>query len=290
MKGSNEFMYFLVGGLVLIAVMMLFFGTEVCDDKNGTGPGIIEAVKTFSIPDLRAANVIETVTSDGLDKRIYNGLLFGEDKLVYDISKTGLQNVIIKFRVSETNGLGKLLVSVNGVALHSNMTAPGNYQIAVPAELISDHMIIEIFPESSYWRIWAPTVYDLRGVSIAFTSYASEASQFKFYLGEEYLNLEFAKVDIVLSENVGNLIVDLNGRTVWSSPVANEQSIIMEKSDLRLGDNIIKFRSSQGSRFDGRGTIVVIFLTRFPETLNQTGIVTAVQPMIGSTNQFYGYA
>jgi hypothetical protein len=289
MKGSNEFMYFLVGGLVLIAIMMLFFGGEIYKiPSNNSHERVIEAVKTFSIPDLRTSNVIEARSSGSMDKRLYNGLLFGEDKLIYDLSKTGLQDVVIRFTVTDSNGLGKLLVSVNGNLLQGTVAAPGDYEITVPAEFINEHMIIEIFPESSYWRIWAPTVYDLRGASISFTSYASDASQFKFYLGEEYLNLEFAKIDMALTTNVGNLIVDLNGRTIWSSPVANEQSITIEKSDLRLGDNIIKFRSAQGSKFAGRGVIAVIFLTRFPETLNETGTVTAVQPLVGSTNQFYG--
>ncbi len=124
-------------------------------------------------------------------------------------------------------------------------------------------------------------------ISIVYTSFASDLSQFKFYLGEEYLNMEFAKVDIVLTQNVGTLMVDLNGKQIWKSPVSNLQTITFDKTGLRLGDNTITFRADKDSTFTGKGTIVVIFLTQFPENLNQTGAVTAIQTFTGYSNQFY---
>jgi hypothetical protein len=296
LKGNSEFVYFLVGGLIILAILLAIFGTGADIGTCGTRAcppkqpqqGIIEVVKTFDIPEWRASNLLQRMSTDEVDKIIFNGLLFGEDKIRYDLSKTNLQDVRISFTVKSTNYYGRLLVRVNDQLLEARPFDPGQYEIVVPAELISDHMVIEIAAESSAWRIWAPTVYVLENIKIAFTSYFSETSQFKFYLGEEYLNLEFAKVDVVLSENTGTLLVDINGRNIWTSPVANAQSIVLEKSDLRLGDNIIKFRAAPDSKFRGRGVIVVVYLTQYPEQINRTGIVTAVQPLVGSNLQFYG--
>ncbi len=296
-KGENEFVYFLVVGLIILAVMLAVFGLNVQGGfgtcKTCTRPGqqpidIIEVVKVFNITQFRASNLLENTETDRLDKVVFNGLLFGEDKIRYDLSKTNLQDVRIHFHVKSTNYYGRLIIRVNDQTIEARPFDPGDYTITVPAQLISDHMVIEIAAESSAWRIWAPDIYMLEDTSITFTSYFSESSQFLFYLGEEYQALEFAKVDLVFSENVGTLFVDINGRTIWASPVADVQSIVIEKSNLRLGDNVIKFRADKDSRFSGRGAIVVVYLARYPSTINQTGAVTAVQPLVGSNLQFYG--
>jgi hypothetical protein len=293
-KGNSEFIYFLVAGLIILAVLLSIFGTGAYTGGCGTNcpvnlqqPGVIEVVKTYDVPGFVASNLLQRMSTDEIDKTVFSGLLFGEDKIRYDISRTNLQDITVRFTVTETNYYGRLFVRVNDQVVEAMAYDPGTYTVVVPAELISDHSVVEIAAENSYWKIWAPTVYSLADVQIGFTSYFSETSQFKFYLGEEYINLEFSKVDIILSENVGTLLVDINGRNIWSSPVANQQSIILEKSDLRLGDNIIKFRAAPDSTFRGRAAIVVVYLSQYPEAINQTGVVTAAQPLVGQSSQFY---
>ncbi|MCX6816105.1 MAG: hypothetical protein NT120_04620 [Candidatus Aenigmarchaeota archaeon] len=286
MKGENEFVKFLVAGLVILAVLMAIFnlyvqysGPACCTNQT---PGYIEAVKTFPVPQFSASNMIETKTTELVSRHVYSGLLFGEDKIVYDLSKSALQDVKIKFKITSTNELGRLMIKVNDNLIENKVFSPGEYEIKVPSELISDRMIITIEADSSYWKIWAPTLYRITDASITFTSYFSEASQFKFYLGEEYMNLRFAKVDVIFTENVGKLLVDLNGRNVWNSPAANLQSIVLDKANLRLGDNIIRFAGDKDSKFTGYATIVVIFVTQYPEGINQSGVVTAVNPYVGT--------
>lgn len=300
-NGSNEFIYFLAAGLLILAVLLVFMGADIYKfgGKNQThAPGIIEAVKTFSIPEIKASNVFAVQDTRAVSKSVFSGLLFGEDKIVYDINRADLQSVKVKFTVTDTNYLGRLVIKANGNVVAIHAFNPGDHEVDVPAEFISNRdtqtlqsnvkpLTIEISAESSYWKIWAPTIYRLENVVIEYSSYSAAASQYKFYLGEEYINLEFAKADIALNENVGTLVVDVNGRTAWKSPVSNLQSIVIDKSYLRLGDNIIKFRAERDSTFSGRGTVVVIFLTKYPETINQTGIVAATQPLVGYSNQFY---
>jgi len=285
MKGNNEFVYFLIGGLLILAILLSIFGLTIekpIADNRTRSPGTIEAVKAFSIPEFSASNLIETRTTDLVSRDVYNGLLFGSDKIVYNLTKSNVQGVTVKFTVTSTNRLGNLLVMVNGKLIEKGIFELGEYEIKLNSSDISDSMLISIEAESSFWQIWAPTLYKIRDASITFTSYFDESSQFKFYLGEEYQTLQFAKVDVVFTENTGTFLVDLNGHNVWSSPAADSQAIRFDKSQLRLGDNIIRFYAAKDSKFSGRANIVIIFLTQFPETINQSGIVTAVQPFSGS--------
>ncbi len=288
MKGNNEFIYFLFVGLVILAVLLAVFGMTIQkSEKKPQPPGIIEAVKTFSIPYLAASDMLQTQTA-GIESRwVQNGLLFGSEKITYDLIKSGLQDVTLNFKVTSANGLGKLVIKINGDVIKSKVFEPGVYSIKIDSSLLSDENHFEIEAESSWWRIWAPNLYKITDVSVVYTSFSSDFSQFKFYLGEEYLNMEFAKVDLVLKDNVGTLMVDLNGRQIWKSPVSNLQSIKLDKTSLRLGDNVITFRADKDSLFAGKGAIVVIFLTQYPENLNQTGAVTAVQTFTGYSSQFY---
>lgn len=292
MKGSNEFVYTLVIGLVILGILVAAFSGDMSqckgDQCNRKNPGIIEAVKTFSIPRLAASNMLQNQHVDVEGRWVQSGLLFGEEKITYDLIKPGLQDVTLNFRITSTNDLGDLIIKLNGEVIESRHFEAGQYSIRISPELLKDENHFEISAESSWWKIWAPNIYKITDVSIDYTSYFSDFSQFKFYLGEEFLNMEFAKIDLLLPQNVGSLIVELNGKPVWNSPVGNLQSIVFDKTSLRLGDNIVTLKAGKNSMFLGNGTIVVIFLAQYPESFaNQTGAITAVQTFTGYSNQFY---
>jgi len=287
-NGGMEFIYFLAAGLLILVVLLAAFGIEIQKPaENKIGPGIVSAVKTFTIPAVLASDVLEAQRTDLESRWVQNGLLFGEEKITYTLVKSGLQGITVNFRITSANDIGKLIVKVNDKIIENRFLDPGEYSIKIDNSLLSDKNKIEIAAESSFWKIWAPNLYKMADINILYTSFSEDFSQYKFYLGEEFMALEFAKLDIVLGENVGTLIVELNGREIWKSPVNNLQSIRLDKVDLRLGDNIVAFRAAKNSRFSGNGKIAVGFLTQFPETINQTGIVTAVQPLAGYSNQFY---
>ncbi len=288
MKGSNEFVYFLFAGLIILAVLIAAFGlTFQKAETSKPHEGFIVAIKTFTIPYVIASDVLQTQIADLESRWVQNGLLFGEEKITYSLIKSGLQDVTINFRVTSTNGLGKLMIKVNNNIIENRIFDPGVYSIKVNNELVKEKNQIEIAAESSWFRIWAPNLYKIADASIVYTSFSEDFSQYKFYLGEEYISFEFAKADLVFEENIGTLIVGLNGREIWKSPTNDLQSIKLDKIDLRLGDNIIAFKASDNSQFVGVGKIAVGFLTAYPERINQTGIVTAVQPFVGYSNQFY---
>ncbi len=290
MKGNNEFVYFLVVGLMILAILLAAFSAYVgtctsdrCPENKTRNLGIIEAVKVFYIPAFAASDVLQANSIDLGDKELKNGLLFGEEKITYELRKSGLQAASVKFTVLSNNDIGKLIISVNGKIIESRVFDPGDYEISIDSSMLSEKAVIEVFPESSFWRIWAPNLYKLSDVTVNYASFENDFSQFRFYLGEEYLNLQFSKIDLNMTENVGTLVVDINGINVWESPVADLQSIRLDKSDLRLGDNIITFKAGDNSMFSGSAAVVVVFLAQFPETINQTGVVTAMQPYTGMT-------
>ncbi len=286
MKGSNEFTYFLVAGLMILAILLVIFNTGVQVVKKNTTTsgqqGFVEAVKTFSIPYVAASDTYQSYAINLGDKELKNGLLFGDEKINYEINKNALQAASVRFTVTSNNGLGKMMIKVNNTVIANRKFDPGNYEISIDPSMLSDKTDIEISVESSYWRIWAPSLYKLADVTIKYSSFNNDFSQYKFYLGNEFNNLEFAKIDLNLNNSIGNLIVYLNGNIVWNSPTANVQSINLDKTKLLYGDNIITFKGSPNSFFAGSARIVVVFLTDVPQYINNTGVVTAIQPFVGS--------
>ncbi|MBI3190321.1 hypothetical protein HYZ41_01310 [archaeon] len=292
MKGSNEFTGFLVIGLIVLAILLAVYGVPsdgTCGNYRCCGrncnatvePYYLEVIKSFYIPLFKAENVLQTDKVQLCERNIQNGLLFGNQKIEYQLDRTGVQSLYIKLSVFSTNKLGNLIVKANNQVIENKHFDVGDYIIPIPANLTTDKTKIEIAAESSYWKIWAPTVYTLGCTDITYTSFESGFSQFKFYLGEEYVNAEFAKIDAMFNQSTGTLIVELNGKTVWNGPTAGLQTITLSKSDLRLGDNIIAFRAAENSRFVGAANIVVVYLTQYPELINKTGTVSSVQPFIG---------
>jgi hypothetical protein len=276
--------YFLVAGLMILAIFLAVFsiGIEQVEGKTqNRNPVVIEAVKTFYIPSISASNISRTETVEIDNTELHNGLLFGENSIKYNLQKSGLNNIFIKFKVGSNNGLGKLVIRVNGKIAENRIFEPGEYSIPVDSSLFSDRALVEIFAESSFWRIWAPDIYKLSGIKIEYSSFESGLSQYKFYLGEEFKTIEFSKIDLSLNRSIGSMIIELNGRKILESPVASLQSIKLDSSYLRLGDNIIVFKSKGNSLFEGSGNIVVVFTTTMT-LYNDTGI-TAVQQYIGST-------
>ena len=293
MKGSNEFVGFLVIGLVVLAILLAVYGMpqdgscnsyKCCGRKcNATvEPFYLEVVKSFYIPLLKAENVLQTDKVQLCERNVQNGLLFGNQKIEYQLNREGVQSVYVKLSVFSANKLGNLIVKANGQIIENKPFDVGDYVIPIPANLTSDSTKIEIEAESSYWKIWAPTVYTLGCTDITYTSFESGFSQFKFYLGEEYINAKYAKIDAYFNQSTGSLIVELNGKNIWNGPTSQLQTIVLYKNDLRLGDNFVAFKAAENSKFLGAANIVVVYLTQYPELINKTGTVSSTQPFVGT--------
>lgn len=283
MKEIDEFIYFLVGGLLILGVLLAIFGLVYVSGPTGTstllgfGSPIFVGTNEFdSVETLYASfdanNYLQTNVFNAGSRRISNGLLFGATFIVLDIGNAG--STFVSFDVTNTNRYGALIIRLDDKAVYEQLLDEGHYEFSLgPANRI------EIGVRSSEWRIWAPAIYDLDNVKITANVYPREISTFTFEL-EEPEKIETARVDFNLRDNAGALIIKLNGNVVYDGAMNPRQSIFVDNTKLD-NLNIITFDAREDSKFSGLATIA---LTR--KTLQEKELQAVVNLTQDEYNKF----
>lgn len=268
---ADEFVYFLVAGLVIIAVLMTVFGF-------GTGIGCCGAasmsfggftspmfVGTANFEDVEtlytsfdANNFLQTGVYNLGARKTTSGLMFGVTSIKVDVDKSQL--IYVSFDVTNTNGYGPLIIRVDGKVVVNTALDIGHYEFSVGS---GEH--IEIEAGNSEWRIWAPTIYELDNVKITANTYPRDISTFTFKLKDSQ-KITGARIDFSLNDNAGSLLLRLNGNTVYNGAVNSRQSIYLDGSQFS-DTNMIIFDALEDSKFSGRATIAITRMTRAEKDL-----------------------
>ena len=255
---EKDFVYFLVGGLVIIGVMLAVFSAGFGYGPTGStllgvgspifvGENVFDNVETLRAS-FTADNYLQTSVFDVGTRRVTNGLLFGSSEINTDAGNA--EFVTVSFDVVNTNGYGPLVVRIDGQTVAEQNLAIGHYEYS-----FGSAKKIQIAARSSEWRIWAPAVYDLENVKISANVYPREISTYTFKLNDPE-KIEEARIDFSLRENAGSLIVKLNGDVVYNGAVNQRQTIFIDKSVLD-NLNIITFDAGEDSKFTGLATIAL---------------------------------
>lgn len=272
----DDFILFLVGGMLILAAMLLVFSGlqftegvfvptgEFRDFINDSGDkiGIVGpvGVDTLRLIDLGTINVsfIKTSKTIGVGaKDIHNGLLFGSSSVRYTLDEVDELEII--FNVDSTNDYAPLQIKVNGNIVAEDRFSEGEHRVAVDKALLGQQNIIEISALSSSWRIWAPALYRLSEVKFAVKSLSQKSSRFSFSLDKEYDTFKSGKLDLALDDSIGTFIAEMNGRTIHSGAVSNLQTISFGKADLGR-NNTLLLRAGLNSKFFGRAVMRVIYV------------------------------
>ncbi len=278
MEEDDNFIYFLVAGLVIIAVLIAAFNLggyvspqtvdrnvtfrEPITVKNISGASLVgfiekEAFQSFPfLIDVR--NTRDTISKDLGSFRVYNGLLFGEQGAKYRIATRGMDSLSINYEALGTNEYGNIIIKANGVELVNERQTAGTYKIDVPNTLLSDNVFVEVSASSSTWKIWAPTVYDLN-MQLEARGFTDNAREFRFILLDDFIELTDAKLNIAFDRAVGGAEIRLNNRMIFNGPLQDTQAIDIDKNFLEIGENVVSFVPHQDSIFEGRANIVVFF-------------------------------
>lgn len=270
---ANEFLIFIAAGIVIMAGMLLFFGggfqlpgtigTGSVENTSlagsfAVGPSGEEVRKTLDIERFNVSNLKDTKTVTIGEREVRNGLLFGSSSIKYFLS--AIDSLEIDFTVVRTNSYAPLVIRLNGKVIESKLYLPGEYKVSVGN--LSQENTVEISAESSSWKIWAPTLYELSNIKFVVKSFVSEAKSFEFTVSDnEYKNFKSGRVDLILDQNIGNLIADLNGKIFYSSQLKNVQTLAFNKSSLNAGKNTILLKGSENSAFSGRADIIIIYVS-----------------------------
>lgn len=263
---ADDFMLFLVGGLAIIGILVVVFGAGCgefgCFTAYGTQKGVVgkyytspifvgraefEAVETI-YTHFDADNYVQTKVYNVGSRRITNGLLFGSSSVKVDLGYS--EYTTVSFDVTSTNKYGSILIKVDENVIVKELLDEGHYEFVLPAG-----RYIEIMPENSEWRLWAPAVYDLQNLKVTASAYPRDGTTFTFGL-ENLSEIQSVRVDFYLDSNAGLIVMKLNGNVVYDGAVNSVQSVYIDKS--MLDDvNILVFEAREDSKFSGRATLAI---------------------------------
>ena len=235
----DEFVAFLIIGLVTIIVLFALFGpfgpySEVTvinaskpiatttttiplqpqeEGKILIGPQSVEVWRSIDLGKINVSYGSDERTVGIEQKRLYNGVLFGSDKLELNIpvDLTNFVGAYIEFTVEKTNKYAPLLIKFNGYTLNESKFSEGTYKFILNSSWVKENNKIEFIPLSSSWKIWAPTVYDLKDVKFVYQTTYSHPTTAKFTVYDnEYDNLanRDGRIILDLDEHKGVLNID----------------------------------------------------------------------------------
>lgn len=187
---------------------------------------------------------------------LHNGLLFGKKEYEFNLASKDIEQLQIDMSVKRTNNYGKLAVKANDNILLNDKLLLGDYSIPVSKQMFNGHVIIELEPESSSWRIWAPTLYEVEA-SLDYVTHDKRTDEFQFTLGNETETLKYVTIGFLLDKNIGDLIVDVNGNVVFAGPADKLQQIDVDTALVNKGTNTVRFEALEDSFYSGQGVVTI---------------------------------
>ncbi|MBI2583965.1 MAG: hypothetical protein HYW25_04825 [Candidatus Aenigmarchaeota archaeon] len=287
---ESEFMYGLVGGLMILGLLLLVFNTTWAMSFDGDGNDAGEAQKGLVVvingrpvlipagDDQRVVAVAPGDNEVGTrfeDSSIFsilgsfdissepemlsfpggtlkNGLLFGEESMRFVAENPRKIRVFI----TNENDIGDFIMLVNGNVFVKERLAAGIHEFLLSE---SGETQIELRAESSEWKIWAPTLYEIASVEIQNTK---SADYFTFSADPERFHRGTLEFDF--SENSGTIDVELNGQAVYRG--ATGQRLVVPLNSVPA-QNTAVIRALDGE-FRGTASALEIDRDKFVKTFD----------------------
>lgn len=198
---------------------------------------------------------------------VAKGVITAEEHLVeFSIPSTvidDLSSASLDFVVSDTNGHGPLIITLNGQEVWSDYVEAGQaVEVELPVSEISDSNSIRITAGSSGWRIWSPTYYILENLQVKEQLISSEERTFEFQLSDAQLK-NFYKGRVYMG-NVkptirGEMAVILNEERVVFRGVPGRGAVINSFSSGVKADNTVTFRMIENGYYEMFNIEIIVF-------------------------------
>jgi hypothetical protein len=208
----------------------------------------------------KAVDILKSLS----DKRLYNGLLFGSNKLEinFDVDPDNTISTYLSFFVYDTNKYGNLVIKINDYVIHDKVLTTGNYIFNLNKTLLKDKNKVEISTRSSGWKIWAPSVYILKNIKITSQEVYARKSEYKFNISdEEYnsLSKRQGRISLDLKEHSGKLSIIINDKEVFSGEMEKAvKDIYFDQNVLKRWENKVEFIAEDGN-FEGYGKLTFYY-------------------------------
>ncbi|MFH8107645.1 MAG: hypothetical protein QXJ25_01330 [Candidatus Aenigmatarchaeota archaeon] len=286
MKGIDDFLMWLGIGIALMAILIVLFGRGPLEFSQTQQPTSLQPRAITTIPtenlsitlpsgailvgriereswriirfdNINASYHAGEVLKSLSDRRIYNGLLFGSNKveMTVNIDTNKTIGAFLSFFVNNTNGYGALIIKVNDIIINDKKLPIGEHIFFLNNSILREKNTIEIFATSSSWKLWAPTVYELRNVKFVSQELFAKRSNYTFNIYEdEFKNLrkdKKAELSLDLRERRGKLKIEINSNEIFNNEVEkSRKTIYFDQSLLKKEINEIEFVALDGA-FEG---------------------------------------
>ena len=272
---ADEFPTMFAVGITILAVLLIVFNVNTFVQPAVSGTGFLTK-ESFDEKDMKGAfftgtnftdqfvafnfdfavdNLAGTKTASIGQREVSNGILFGEKSVRYTLEKG--ESVTVKFRIESTNAITPLIFRLDGKNYVYDLKE-GVHEVTID-EPFEDGSVLEITAASSNWKIWAPSLYRLDGISINVKAFKEDVDQYIFNVGDEFETLQGGRMDIYLKENAGILKIELNGKVIFDGIARDFQPIRFSSSDIEKGQNILTFTATPESKFSGGATMVLFY-------------------------------
>ncbi|MBI5355648.1 MAG: hypothetical protein HZB68_04305 [Candidatus Aenigmarchaeota archaeon] len=172
-----------------------------------------------------------------------NGLFsYQKQRLAFQIDEDQRKNVkgaVLNFEVLDTNGLGELIISYNGIVVYSGYMTKGQQSIELDSSRLSKENVVDIESASSGWRVWAPSVYTINA-EVRSSLVSGEYKDTRFNLtGTESSEYRLTRLVFATRQGErGNMTVKMNGKQVFRGMLPSGGLLDIDEKAVS-GENVI---------------------------------------------------
>lgn len=281
----SDFLPVLTVGIVLLAIMFLFFGglqigpaaprahAGGFEEEAPSPPpvsGLIgypqEAIRTITL-----ANDFFVSFESGdksvaalRNSSVENGV-FGKVDRTVSFDASSQQDIVsakVRMNVTNTNLYGYIVATLNGEEIFNNYSLIGKMDIPINASKLKQaNNILKIAASGSGWRIWAPAVYYF-DADVLINYYSLKAKSFDFTADTGIKSITNARLVVVVSkkEGAGNLIARINGREIYRGNNSRLAVGDFSASDISLGaTNTLELMAEKDTNYDISSAEILLF-------------------------------
>lgn len=269
-KGMDEFIYVLLTGLLMIIVMLIFWGippevppendTGIMNISNAFGIGAYpqDIPRHIRIGDFTVSYAVGSeVLSEKRNVEVRKGLFVNEYFSMSGEIKQNMDLVTDGFLVIEildTNSRGNLIIKINDKVVFNRETQPGRLDIPVDKDLLKEYNVISVSSSSPGWMLWTSSVYKIDRIEFGINFWGrSEKTEYFEAYRDELSDFKSGKVEFELedSSGEGDLIIKINDQNIFKGQPSRRFSQPFDSLvvGLKIGTNKITFYTEEGTSY-----------------------------------------
>jgi len=269
-KAIDEFLFVLIAGLLMIVVMLIYWGNPEEAEENATDIEDLEGKFTvgtertetptitrfgdFTVSYALGSDVIKTRKNIEIKKSIVSNKYETVSGSVTEDMNT-ITSGFVTIDILDTNSAGKLIVKVNGHVVHNEVAYPGRLDISVDKSYLKEYNVVEISSSNPGLRIWSSSVYQIEKVDFGINFFGNKEMFETFRIDRyELENFDYAELSFEVDnhEGIGDLLIKINNHKLFKGEPERKFEQRFDKYDVGLvsGQNTISFSTEKGSTYE----------------------------------------